>query len=394
MPRRFTNATDLFKDLLDRHEAGTPSPIAYPDYDHFASVVDADIFIEKLRKAEDAGAVSITWGRGSKREQVAHVRLEASDVLYRILDRAPVRDIAADAYAQLVAGHAFCLRLADAALGVRAVWSRAKSWHGFAPAEVSRLRDAFALAQSIVDGQHIGTDYRTFSRRVTGDSKTLERCEGAVVRLLKDILDLPPGARPRDALRTLGLEKFASPLLIAGRVNLGATDLSGTEHRYLGIAPDDAHLIGFREQPAYLLTIENFASFNRHTAEADPQGLGTTIYVGGYPSLATQKALRTLADLVPTSVPIFHWSDIDIDGAWIFQTIDKAMGAAGRRLRPHLMSPDIAKRLGARSPSKPTRKACPADSGIFALMQYLTGIDPKVLEQEELDPCLPNYAER
>jgi len=63
-----------------------------------------------------------------------------------------------------------------------------------------------------------------------------------------------------------------------------------------------------------MLTIENFASFNRHIIEADPGRLGTTIYVGGYSSLVTQEALRTLADAVPPDTPIFHWSDIDPDG--------------------------------------------------------------------------------
>jgi len=72
----------------------------------------------------------------------------------------------------------------------------------------------------------LDVDYRTFSRRIAGDSKALERVEGAVVRLLTGLVDLPPGAKPREALRTLGLERFAPPLLIAGRIDLAGADLS------------------------------------------------------------------------------------------------------------------------------------------------------------------------
>jgi hypothetical protein len=37
MPRRFTDAKALLGHLLDRYEAGTASPVAYPDYRAFAS---------------------------------------------------------------------------------------------------------------------------------------------------------------------------------------------------------------------------------------------------------------------------------------------------------------------------------------------------------------------
>jgi hypothetical protein len=106
-------------------------------------------------------------------------------------------------------------------------------------------------------------------------------------------------AKPRESLRTLGLERFAPPLLIAGRVGLVDADLSRASPLYLGISPKEADRIRFREPPAYILTVENFASFNRHIIEADPRRLGTTMFVGGYPSLATQQALRTLADTAP-----------------------------------------------------------------------------------------------
>jgi Uncharacterized protein conserved in bacteria C-term(DUF2220) len=386
MPRLFTDAKELLGDLLDRFEAGTTSPIGYPDYRAFASVVAADAFLKEISRAEEIGAVSVGRGRGSKRDEIAHVRLGAPDAMYRHLGRTPAPEIAQEAAARLIGGLDLDLRLKEAAVAVSAAWGRGKTWNAFPVTEADRLRDAFVLAQAILEGKHLNVDYRTFSRRTVSDSKALERLEGAVVRLLGGIIELPPEAKPRAALRAIGLERFAPPLLIAGRVNLDGADLSAASPLYLGIAPNEADRIRFREPPAYLLTIENFASFSRHIIEADPGRLGTTVYVGGYPSLGTQQALRVLAEAVPGDTPIFHWSDIDPDGTWIFRTIERAIG---RSIRPHLMSADIAERSGRIPSAKAAPARCPPESGIAGLAVYLGGDGAKTLEQEELDPEMP-----
>ncbi|MDI3566635.1 Wadjet anti-phage system protein JetD domain-containing protein [Bradyrhizobium sp. Arg816] len=386
MPRRFTDANDLFGDLLDRFEAGAASPIAHPDYAAFPSVVDADAFLKRIREAEAAGAVSIGWGRGAKRDQLAHARLASAEALYRCLGRTPAPQIAQDAVARLVGGSALHDSLKTGASQIAEVWGRGKTWHGFASSDVDTLRHAFDLAQAILDNKHLDVDYKTFSRRTVKHSKTLERVEGVVVRLLSGVLEFPPGARPREALRAIGLERFAPPLLIAGKIDLLGANLSGATPLYLGIAPKEADRVRFREPPAYVLTIENFASFNRHVAEADPGRLGATLYVGGYPSLATQQALRTISGMVSEQTPIFHWSDIDPDGTWIFHTIERAVG---RPILPHLMSVEIAERSGQVPTKKSAPARCPPDSGIASLAAYLAKDGAKILEQEELDPILP-----
>ncbi|MET4384474.1 hypothetical protein ABIB73_000209 [Bradyrhizobium sp. F1.4.3] len=386
MAPRFTDADELLNDLLDRHERGAASPIAHPDYDAFPSVVAADTFLKQIARAGEAGAVGLGMGKGARRDQIAHVRLRSADALYGYLGRVPAGRLAQDAGTRLVAGLALDARLVGAVSLITDAWGRGKSWHGFASADVDKLRDGFALAQAILNNKHLDVDYKTFSRRTVGHSKTLEHIEGVVVRLLGGILEFPPGARPREALRTIGLERFAPPLLISGQIDLEGADLSRTYLHYLGIAPKEADRIRFRKPPTYFLTIENFASFNRHIAEADPGRLGTTMYVGGYPSLATQQALRTIAGMVSERTPLFHWSDIDPDGTWIFHTIERAVG---RRIYPHLMNVEIAERSG----HVPQRKAAPArsppGSGIAALAAYLAKDGAKTLEQEELDPVLP-----
>jgi hypothetical protein len=386
MSRRFTDARALLGDLLDRHEGGVASPIGYPDYSGFADVVAIDRFNRELRDAERDGAIRLAMGRGRNSEEIARVRLESSARLYALLGRRPIGERADEASGRLLDGLGLSPEFEPALASLRKAWAQGRSWQGFSLDDVDRLRPALMMAQAILEGRHRGVDYRTFSRRISGDSKALERLEAVVVRLLGSSLELPPGARPRDALRTLGLEKFAPPLLLSGPLDFDVADLSAAAPLYFGIPPAEAGRVRFRRTPQYCLTVENFASFSRHVMEADPQRAGVTIFVGGYPSLATQEALRTLAATMAPDVPFFHWSDIDPDGTWIFRTIESVLE---RGLIPHLMSVEIAERYG-RSPVDRTRPAQGTTiSAISELSAYLQRDDAKWLEQEELDPVIP-----
>ena len=387
MPRRFTDARSLMTDLLDRHEGGAESPIGYPDYDNFLDVAQIDQFTRELRKAEKQGAVRVSKGRGLNSEQIKHVRLEKPALLYELLGRRPVGELTADAIDRLLEGLELPVQFDASLTALRATWSRGREWQGFALDDVDRLRSAFVVAKAILDGHHVGLDYRTFSRRFTGDSKLLERIEGPVVRILSGALELPPSARPRDVLRTLGLEKFAPPMLFSGRLDFGVAELSAAAPTYFGISPSEVERLRFRDKPQYVLTIENFASFCRHVTEADPQRVGVTIYVGGYPSLATQDALTAIASALSADVPFFHWSDIDPDGTWIFRTIENTIG---RGLKPHLMSPDLAERQGKLPTERVRVPTADVASAVSDLINYLRMDEARWLEQEELDPKLPD----
>jgi hypothetical protein len=389
MPRRhYKDARELLADLLDRHEKGTASPIVHPDDSAFADVSELDRFVNELSEAEAAGAIRIGRGKGRNRDQISHVRLEAAARLYGLLGRQPVGELAGEASNRLLDGLDLPSEFEAPIAEIRAAWDRARTWQGFGAADVDRLRTALKLAKAILEDRHRGLDYRTFSRKIARDSKALDKGEGAVVRLLMSALDLPPAAtaRPKDALYTLGLEKFAPPLLLSGRLDFDTAELSLAAPTYFGIPPAEASRLRLKRQPRYVLTIENFASFNRHVIEADPDRCGLTIYVGGYPSLATQGALRYLADAVPVVVPFFHWSDIDPDGAWIFRTIERIIN---RPLTPHLMTADLAERFGL-APERVVRPPRTTDdSAIASLVTYLRGDGAKWLEQEELDPVIP-----
>jgi Uncharacterized protein conserved in bacteria C-term(DUF2220) len=395
MRRRFIDAHKLLHHLLDRREAGVGAPVAYPDYQRFPSVPAAETFAKELARAARSGAIAIVHGKGPQHEEIRYVRLTSAEALYQFLERKPSTSKAQQAGARAVAELELDPRLKGAVERIVDKWARGEPWNRLAPEDADKLRWALELAQAILDRtadpdhRHLTIDYQSFSERVTRNTKTLKKLEGAVVSLLRKVLDLPAEATPREALRTLGLGRFAPALLIAGPVNLDGTDFTQTQLRYVGLPPEEVHWLRFQTAPAYLLTIENFASFNRHLIEADRERLGVTIYVGGYPAPATKEALRRLVEMAPADTPIYHWSDIDSDGTWIFRTIESAIG---RPLRPHLMSPDLAEARGTMPTKKKLLGSCPASSAIAPLVEYLRREGAKTLEQEAITPCRRDLA--
>lgn len=389
MARRFTSARGLLDHLLDRHEDGVAAPMGAPDYDGFPTVEHQDRFLADIDAALRAGAVRLGHGSGRRRDEVTFVRLADPAALYAHLGREPAGDATHRARAEITRGLSLPPAFAAALDDLAGAWSRNKSWARLEPQDVASARLAFRLAAAIAAGDHVGSDYRTFSRGVAGDSKALERLEAAVVRILSTAIDVPPAERPREALAALGLDRFGPPLLIAGPLALSGIALPRALP-YLGLpaTPSALETLSLIRPPTHLLTIENFASFNRHVLEADPDRQGLTVYTGGYPSRAIQEALGRLARLLPDDAPCFHWSDIDCDGVQIFLTVARALK---RPLAPHLMSIELAERHGAPIAADHGRRrgAVPQESPVAPLADYLASPQARAVEQEELDPLLP-----
>jgi len=385
MARKFVEAEDLLHDLLDRYEAGTAVPVGYPDHASFGSILASDQFVRKIEQAEAVGAVSSIVNSGRRKGELKFVRLADPASLYRHLNRVPSDDAASVACEAVLGGLELHPAIRAVAMSATEAWSRNKKWSFLGIEDVPSMRNAVLLAQAIVNERHVGTDYRTFSRRTVGDSKALERNEGAVLRLVGAVVDLPPSRNARASFSALGLERFSQPLLLSGRCMLSGADISTIS--YVGIPPTAIDALTFAAEPEYVLTIENFASFNRHVLEADPSRRGLTLYVGGYPSLGTQKALRMLSKRLPVELPFFHWSDIDPDGTWIFRTIETAVE---RRLMPHLMSRELAEIYGEPMVGQTRlRQGEGGASGIASLIDYLASAESKVMEQEQIDPRIP-----
>src|SRR5262249_32026827 len=96
-----------------------------------------------------------------------------------------------------------------------------------------------------------------------------------------------------------------------------------------------------------------------------------------------------IAGTLSSDIPFFHWSDVDPDGTWIFRTIERAID---RPLIPHLMSVELAEQHGKPPAARTALKPSSERTEIATLVEYFSRPDAKTLEQEELDPQLPDFA--
>ncbi|MCE6959256.1 DUF2220 domain-containing protein [Cereibacter sphaeroides] len=244
--------------------------------------------------------------------------------------------------------------------------------------EFSRLQESweFLLAWSatVTRAPDDTRDLRSFSRQECGDSKLMERHLGRLVSAARRARRLPEEIEDREVCRILGLEKFPHTVSVSGLVPAFA--FAGSRQRHLGLHPD---LVG--ELPlrpfATLLTIENYASFNRHVREAMGED-EVVVWTAGWPSPSVAAVIRHLA---PLAGRCLHWGDIDVAGAGI---ADAVWRIAGRDLGLHLMTPEIA--LARGTPHRGRALSVDPASPARPLMDWLTSRDACIMEQEELDP--------
>ena len=386
MARKFTDAETLLNDLLDRHESGVARPRAYPDVDGFPDVHALDRFDRHLRHPELAGAIAIVKGKGRHQDVTTRVELEDPQPVYRYLGRMPAKDaarLALDAALKGLDTTAFASDLEEAATA----WSTNRRWSGLAPGDEQGLRTSLLLAQAILERRHDGLDFRTFSRRVAGDSKALETLQQPIIRLVTRALETSHDGDPRAYLSSLGLERFGPPLLLAGPIILDGMVVP-RRLPYIGLPATSIGRVAFTDTPNYVLSIENQTSFNRQVLETDPNREGLIVYTGGYPSLDIQRAISSIAATL-TDTPFFHWSDIDPEGIWIFRTVERAVG---RPVSPHLMTVALAEAKGSPLAGSKIKSVDFSQSAVAELASYFEKPGAKWLEQEELDPIPPDLS--
>ncbi len=160
MARKFTDATVLVHDLLNRRESGTESPVAYPDHEGFPTVTAADAFLKAVAAAERAGCVALVHGTGQRRDELKLVRLADADALYAYLGREPSHEMADRARSEMLKDLDVHPAVRSAALAAPEAWSRKRTWCNLGPEDVQATRTAIVLAQAIVDERHLGLDYR------------------------------------------------------------------------------------------------------------------------------------------------------------------------------------------------------------------------------------------
>lgn len=393
-------ARDVLLRLLVRAERGGKrvpvlpvTPRYAPEYFEATGLDARDALHATLENAGAAGAVTLEWGRFEAEQDLQRIRLVDADrlALFLGVERAGAKAARIQRrVGPVLEGAPDWLSVAFRQALAR--WRKGDRAMGCGPDDAEAIEQLFRVAVAVHRSEHEGLDLRRFSTRLLGDSKAIERLRGRLASLLRHdpaLADLEDD----ELFHALGLEKFPPPLFVRGALRMrygGARmDLSALRP-YVALSPDAVDDIVLANTPAYMLTIENLASFQRHVREIEDHGL--VLYTGGFPGPAFRVILARLDRLVDETVPFFHWGDMDLGGLRIFKHL---AGFVQRPLAPHLMEPP-AGQLASRPFTPDERRRLEAyarDEGpAAALAASWLAAGVGCLEQEALDPATPRGA--
>src|SRR5262249_47393127 len=145
-------------------------------------------------------------------------------------------------------------------------------------------REFFSLMAAISKDLAKGMDGRTFSLKITGDSKSLDRHASRIANVLA-LRFGEAGVDHELVWSRIGLERYKHPVHVRGALIAADAQgilVDGRAKPFASFHPDTLALMRLDEQPTALLTIENYASFNRYAREISDGSL--VIYTGGFAS--------------------------------------------------------------------------------------------------------------
>lgn len=362
---------------------------AAPDYDVLRTAGMLSRFQAQMLAAERAGAVRTRKGKRERRHLIERVIVQDPAALARHLGRSPANDAAQEAkslLAPLVTGaDAWVHRVLDE-IGDR--WSRGEAGFRLPPGDTDLAGEFLTLLAAISKDQARGLDARTFALRSTGDTKSFDRHATRIAAVLATRFG-ESGLSVDAAASRIGLERFGHPIHVKGCILIEDAQgvlINGRAKPFVSIHPEMLPLLKLAGRPALLLTIENFASFNRYVREIDDEAL--VIYTGGFASAGVIELLKSVLARLDRSISFYHWGDIDPGGLRIFRFLEEALP---RSPQPHLMSRSLAEALG--KPATPDRTLgtiAKSDSALAELADWLArGNAIRHLEQEALDPISP-----
>jgi hypothetical protein len=343
---------------------------------------DVEIAERILVHAEKVGAITIDRNRKFK-HVLQRIRLEDNDKLAALLGRkvAATKAVAVlDAVAPLLANAPAWIQ--DAIEVGLQRWNRGDRHLKIDAEDIPRILDFTKLLLAIDRGVD-GRDLRTFSIEAGVDSKAFERNRGSIISIIREAYGLE-GLEAAEVLAAIGFRPFHQPVHLRGPVAVEEIGIDASRARpYIAIPPACGQLIRLTGKIENILTVENFASFNRHANEiADPACL--VVYCGGFPSPPVVQTLKAAISQAPNA-RLFHWGDIDVGGIRIFCNLEERLG---RRITPHLMTIELAVSNGKlKEPVPGLARIAGSDSGIANVAGYLADGEPRHLEQEAVSPA-------
>lgn len=376
--------------LLSRSERNPDRQRAASAAPNYSELHTADLvarFKERMLAAERAGAVTVTPGKRERRHLIDRITVKDYEALAHHLGRTPARLVASQTVSSLrriVADGPDWV--SDILSEIETRWSRGESAFRIPATDEKVASEFLVLLRAIALDQARGLDARTFSLKATGDTKAFDRHSSRLASVLTARFN---GEAKADLVwRHVGLERFPHPVHVKGFVIVedgAGVIIHGRAKPFVSIHPDMLPQLELFDQPAAILTIENFASFNRYVREIDDNTL--VIYTGGFASVGCVELLNALLSKAHDA-PFFHWGDIDPGGLRIFRFLEENLS---RPPAPHLMARDLAETYGrAASADKSLSALSRSNSAIADLASWLAnGEAIKHLEQEALPLTSP-----
>ena len=372
--------------LSERSPDRVRSASATPNYDMLPKAIAIERFRDQLLTAERVGAVTLKYGKRERRHLIERVTVKDSILLARHLGRKPSHVQATDARKRLED----CIEdgppwLAEILDGMTARWSRGENAYKLGPDDVRAGREFLTLLYAVAKGQARGVDARSFALRATGDTKAFDRHAGR----LSAVLSTQLGVLPEAVWQQIGLERFPHPVHLHGPLRCEDTSgilVDGRSRPFASVHPELVTSLNLTARPRYVLSIENYASFNRYVREIDDDGL--VLYTGGFASAGVIGVFTWIAAHTDDAVPLYHWGDIDPGGLRIFRYLEESLP---RALHPHLMQRDLAEQYGRLAPADASLYSIAQSSSAIAGLAAWLSTDGRVkhLEQEAITPVSP-----
>jgi hypothetical protein len=352
---------------------------------------DKDQLHACLQNAELDGCVELEWGKYHDSHLLKRIILKNGPLLAKFLNTPLATDVAQGAtnsLFQLIPKELEWVK--GVANLIIEKWSKGEPAYRFELGETKEASTFIKALIAVSEKRQQGLDLRTFSAKVLNDSKAMERLKDRFTKAWNDQFDT--GLDANELYESLGLMKFPPAVYLKGpcKVKVGPRWLDiSTVPSYIGIPPDAIAAIEFSETPDYVMTIENLASFNRHTREINDKGL--IIYSAGFLGPNTAMVLKMVDRALPR-VNFYHWGDIDVGGLVIASHVQSVIS---KKLQLHLMTTDILDDFGKAVDKISVRRVAGLieNEEISHLAHgLLLNCPPKIVEQETLDPQSPLLA--
>ncbi|WOH80564.1 DUF2220 family protein [Bradyrhizobium sp. BEA-2-5] len=380
---------EFLERLLERSERNpdrTRPASAAPEYDRLSTAQQVSRFHDLIAAAARFGAVEVQGGKRDRSHLIERVRVRDPELLARHLGRptapATAQRVRQDLLPVAAAGEPWVATLLDE---MTARWARGEAAYRLAAGQADAAREFFTLLASISRQEARGLDARTFSQKAANDTKAFDRHASRLAAVLAVQIG-QPGAAADVVWAHIGLERFSHPVHLKGPVAVqgaGGRLVDGGAKPFASIHPEMLPQLSLLEAPTAILTIENYASFNRQVREIEDGSL--VVYTGGFPAAGVIELLSKVLANVPAEVPFLHWGDVDAGGVRIFRYLEENLP---RGPRPHLMSRELAERAGQPADADPSLASIArSDSAIRELADWLaSGSGVRHLEQEAIDP--------